>query len=149
MKKENSFWTSGRIILAREILKRIQVVIPFKSITHDSWGGPAGRYIFDGAKAEIGFISALRHPFCQTRNRLRLTPMVICVDACFRFKKPTERSLSGKGGGSASPESHKGYHAEKTCEQRNYGIRASQVYSQKYRIEGCNIFLAFQCCGER
>ena len=36
--------------------------------------GPANVWMLDGASGRIGFISAMSHPFCETCNRLRLTP---------------------------------------------------------------------------
>jgi len=45
-------------------------LMPVDKIHHD---GPATRFRFSGSKGEIGFISAISHPFCNSCNRLRLT----------------------------------------------------------------------------
>jgi cyclic pyranopterin phosphate synthase len=71
--RENSFWTSKRFMPAREIFHRIQILGTLKPVNRNPLDGPAERYTFDGAKGEIGFISALSHHFCETCNRLRLT----------------------------------------------------------------------------
>ena len=39
----------------------------------EQYDGPATRFRLDGSKGEIGFISAISHPFCNSCNRLRLT----------------------------------------------------------------------------
>jgi cyclic pyranopterin phosphate synthase len=36
--------------------------------------GPAKVWMLEGAQGRVGFISAMSHPFCETCNRLRLTP---------------------------------------------------------------------------
>ena len=54
----------------KQYVSRLGRLIP---VTHQSNDGPAERYRLEGAKGEIGFISALSRHFCKTCNRLRLT----------------------------------------------------------------------------
>jgi len=51
-------------------IERLGPLVPVKSSHHD---GPARRFKLEGAKGEIGFISAMSHHFCDSCNRLRLT----------------------------------------------------------------------------
>ncbi|MBN1931842.1 MAG: GTP 3',8-cyclase MoaA [Desulfobacterales bacterium] len=56
-----------------EIMKRISSLGKLIPVENNANDGPANRYRFEGAKGEIGFISAISHPFCHKCNRLRLT----------------------------------------------------------------------------
>ncbi len=60
-------------LLAPEIMRRIAALgtlIPVPRSEHD---GPARRFRIEGARGEIGFISAISRHFCDRCNRLRLT----------------------------------------------------------------------------
>lgn len=46
---------------------------PLKPVERSANDGPASRFKIEGAKGEVGFISAMTHHFCSTCNRLRLT----------------------------------------------------------------------------
>jgi len=59
-----------------EIIKNINSFSPLKPVIptrRDRADGPAALYTLNGAKGEIGFISAMSHEFCSSCNRLRLT----------------------------------------------------------------------------
>jgi len=71
--QENGFWTAERFIPAGEIFDRIQQAGCLTPVNRDPLDGPAERYTLEGAKGEIGLISALSHHFCERCNRLRLT----------------------------------------------------------------------------
>ncbi len=60
-------------ILTPEIKKRLSVLGKLVQVERDIIDGPAQRFRFEGAKGELGFISALSRHFCSTCNRLRLT----------------------------------------------------------------------------
>ncbi len=60
-------------LLVPEIMQRIAALgtlVPVPNSEHD---GPARRYRIEGARGEIGFISAISRHFCDQCNRLRLT----------------------------------------------------------------------------
>ncbi len=58
-----------------EVIKNINSFSPLKPVDkdHGRADGPASLYTLNGAKGEIGFISAMSHEFCSSCNRLRLT----------------------------------------------------------------------------
>ncbi|MCD6486098.1 MAG: GTP 3',8-cyclase MoaA [Syntrophobacterales bacterium] len=59
-----------------EVIKNINSFSPLEPVIptrRDKADGPASLYTLNGAKGEIGFISAISHEFCNSCNRLRLT----------------------------------------------------------------------------
>jgi len=60
-------------LLVPEIQTRIGVLGKLVPVERTEMDGPAHRYRFEGARGEIGFISAISHHFCRRCNRLRLT----------------------------------------------------------------------------
>ena len=70
---ENNNWTSERFITTGELRSRIESLGTLVPVEHDAMDGPAERYRIQGAKGEVGFISAVSSHFCDTCNRLRLT----------------------------------------------------------------------------
>ena len=69
---KNNIGVSGQL-LTPDIKRKIAglgKLIPVKSGVTD---GPAERFKIEGARGEVGFISALSHHFCKSCNRLRLT----------------------------------------------------------------------------
>ncbi len=60
-------------LLVPEIQTRIAVLGRLVPVERTEMDGPAHRYRFEGARGEIGFISAISHHFCRRCNRLRLT----------------------------------------------------------------------------
>ena len=72
----SSEWSPERYLSSREIKRRIESVsplIPLNGGVNDH-GGPARLFKFPGARGEIGFISPISDHFCNSCNRLRLTP---------------------------------------------------------------------------
>lgn len=60
-------------ILAPAILDRLKGLGKIVTVKNGIWDGPARRFKFEGAKGEIGLISAMSHHFCEKCNRLRFT----------------------------------------------------------------------------
>jgi GTP 3',8-cyclase len=60
-------------ILISDIINRLKSFGKLIHVKNDIWDGPAQRFKIEGAKGEIGFISAMSHHFCSQCNRLRLT----------------------------------------------------------------------------
>ena len=63
----------GKTMLTPEIRQRIESLGPLSPVTRGASDGPAERFRLEGARGEIGFISAISHHFCHQCNRLRLT----------------------------------------------------------------------------
>lgn len=89
------------VLLTPEIkgcVSRLGRLIP---VAQQSDDGPAERYRFEGAKGEIGFISALSRHFCDSCNRLRLTAsgqLRVCLlsDRQFDIKGPLRKGCSDR-----------------------------------------------------
>jgi GTP 3',8-cyclase len=60
-------------ILASDMLTRLKRLGKLTHVKNEIWDGPARRFKIEGAKGEIGLISAMSHHFCRQCNRLRLT----------------------------------------------------------------------------
>jgi GTP 3',8-cyclase len=60
-------------ILISDIINRLKSFGKLIHVKNDIWDGPAQRFKIEGAKGEIGLISAMSHHFCKQCNRLRLT----------------------------------------------------------------------------
>ena len=72
---ENDYWNPDKALQTpeiKEIISRIHDLDPIHSKADQN--GPARRFRIRGGVGEIGFISALSHHFCDTCNRIRLTP---------------------------------------------------------------------------
>jgi len=72
----SSEWSPERYLSSREIKRRIESLYPLIPLDGgvNDHGGPARLFKFPGAKGEIGFISPISDHFCNSCNRLRLTP---------------------------------------------------------------------------
>jgi cyclic pyranopterin phosphate synthase len=60
-------------LLVPEIMQRIAALGTLVPVPRSERDGPARRYRIEGARGEIGFISAISRHFCSQCNRLRLT----------------------------------------------------------------------------
>ena len=60
-------------LLVPEIQERLSDLGELVSVENGDLDGPAERFRIEGARGEIGFISALSRHFCSRCNRLRLT----------------------------------------------------------------------------
>lgn len=60
-------------LLVPEIMQRIAALGALVPVPRSEHDGPARRYRIEGARGEIGFISAISRHFCDRCNRLRLT----------------------------------------------------------------------------
>lgn len=63
----------GKLLLAPEIMGRLQSLGELVPVQNAGNEGPAERYRFKNAVGEIGFIRPMSHHFCSRCNRLRLT----------------------------------------------------------------------------
>ncbi|OCC16256.1 Molybdenum cofactor biosynthesis protein MoaA [Dissulfuribacter thermophilus] len=69
-------WQEGEVITTDTAKKRLEEQFgPLEEVfPNGKWHGPAKLFRIKGAKGLIGFISPMSHHFCDTCNRLRLTP---------------------------------------------------------------------------
>jgi GTP 3',8-cyclase len=58
---------------APDIMNRLESLGRLIHVKNQKWDGPARRFKIEGAKGELGLISAMSHHFCRQCNRLRLT----------------------------------------------------------------------------
>jgi len=62
------------VVPENELIQRITTELgPLETIQEEGSGGPARMYHLNGAMGQIGFISSLCKPFCNTCQRARLT----------------------------------------------------------------------------
>ena len=66
-------WESQYVLPSKEILKIIQQKYPLKALDSNYYGEVAERYEFVDGKGEIGFISSVSQPFCQSCTRARVS----------------------------------------------------------------------------
>ncbi len=69
---KNHIGVSGQL-LTPDIKKKIAGLGKLEPVKPGLSDGPAERFKIEGARGEVGFISALSHHFCKSCNRLRLT----------------------------------------------------------------------------
>lgn len=66
-------WERSKVVPSKEILERISAAFPLVPGNGRS-AQPAAAFRFaDGAPGELGFISSVTEPFCDTCNRIRIT----------------------------------------------------------------------------
>jgi GTP 3',8-cyclase len=86
-------------LLVPEIMQRLAPLGPLIPVPRSEHDGPARRYRLEGARGEIGFISAISRHFCDRCNRLRLTAsgqLRPCLLSDFQvdLKRPIRRGCS-------------------------------------------------------
>lgn len=72
---DNDYWSTDKGLHTPEIkdvITQVHQLNPVRS--NENQNGPARRFKIPGSAGEIGFISALSDHFCDTCNRVRLTP---------------------------------------------------------------------------
>src|SRR6185369_404526 len=66
-------WSINTVVPTREIINRIEAMgtklVPLQHVP----GQPAERYAFADGAGEVGFISSVTEPFCESCNRIRIT----------------------------------------------------------------------------
>jgi cyclic pyranopterin phosphate synthase len=92
-------WREDRFISSAEIQSTIATIGRLVPVTSHNGSGPAQMFRIEGAKGYLGFISSLSNHFCQSCNRLRLTPdgkLRTCLfsDAEIDLKTPLRNGCS-------------------------------------------------------
>ncbi len=67
-------WRPEDVVPSREIMARIGERWPLEPLEPSRYGEVASRYGYKDGQGEIGFISSVSQPFCQTCTRARLSP---------------------------------------------------------------------------
>lgn len=67
-------WNMQDVVTAKEIIERIDAVLPLEPIDSNYHGEVAERYRFKEGNGEIGVIASVTRPFCGACSRLRLSP---------------------------------------------------------------------------
>jgi len=70
---EGNGWRPERFLSTDQISQLLRSVGKLTPVKSNPYDGPAQRFRMEGARGEIGLISALSHHFCAVCNRLRLT----------------------------------------------------------------------------
>ena len=92
-------WREGNILTIPEIKTRLEEMGRLHPIPSDQWDGPARRFRLEGAIGEIGLIGPVSDHFCDSCNRLRLTPDGKIRTCLFSDEEIDVKSLLRKGGG--------------------------------------------------
>jgi cyclic pyranopterin phosphate synthase len=66
-------WEHKYVVPSKELIEKITSHFPLKRIESDYFGEVANRFQFEDGKGEIGFISSVSQPFCQSCTRVRLS----------------------------------------------------------------------------
>jgi cyclic pyranopterin phosphate synthase len=77
-------WELSRVVTAREIVDRIDAVFPLEPLEPNYHGEVASRYRYRDGDGEIGVISSVSNPFCDSCTRARITldgSLVTCLFA--------------------------------------------------------------------
>jgi GTP 3',8-cyclase len=96
-------WSAKAVLPSAEVLRRISAVFPLEPVAHGP--EPARVYRFaDGAPGGVGVISSVSEPFCESCNRVRITPdgqLRVCL---FALEETDLRSIVRGGGTDADIE---------------------------------------------
>jgi GTP 3',8-cyclase len=71
--EEDRLWTPEMVVPLREIVTRINAVLPLRALPPNSASETARRYGFADGKGEIGIIAPVTQAFCGACSRIRLT----------------------------------------------------------------------------
>ncbi len=67
-------WRMEDVFTARELIERIDAVMPLEPIDSAYFGEVAERWRYHDGSGEIGLIASVTQPFCGTCTRLRVSP---------------------------------------------------------------------------
>ena len=99
--EEGRLWTPEIVVPLREIVDRIQRVLPLVELTPRESSETARRYGFTDGRGEIGIIAPVSQPFCGACSRVRLTSDGKIRTCLF---SQTEHDLNGLARAGASDE---------------------------------------------
>jgi cyclic pyranopterin phosphate synthase len=66
-------WSDEQVVPAKEILDRIDATFPLRERHHEQHVEPAQRYAFADGIGDVGVISSVTEPFCESCDRVRVT----------------------------------------------------------------------------
>ena len=67
-------WSLTNVVPSKEIFQKINTQYPLQPVSAEYYGEVANRYHYVDGRGEIGFISSVTQPFCQSCTRARLSP---------------------------------------------------------------------------
>tara|TARA_B100001750_G_scaffold246262_1_gene268020 strand:- start:2353 stop:3402 length:1050 start_codon:yes stop_codon:yes gene_type:complete len=94
-------WKLDDVVSAKEIVEKINEIMPLKKIDSNYSGEVASRYQYLDGEGEIGIISSVTKPFCGECTRMRLSPegkIITCLfsNTGFDLKGPMRDGVSDK-----------------------------------------------------
>ncbi|MGE0267171.1 MAG: GTP 3',8-cyclase MoaA [Candidatus Omnitrophota bacterium] len=90
-------WERKYVVPSKEIVQRINQKFPIEPAESQYYGEVANRYRFKDGMGEIGFISSVTQPFCQSCTRIRLTTDGRLVTCLFAETGPNIKEILQKG----------------------------------------------------
>lgn len=67
-------WKLDQVVPAKEIVEKIDAVMPLEPVDSNYYGEVAARYRYKDGGGEIGLITSVTQPFCGSCTRLRMSP---------------------------------------------------------------------------
>ncbi|MBP9855043.1 MAG: GTP 3',8-cyclase MoaA [Candidatus Omnitrophica bacterium] len=95
-------WDRKYVVSSKEIFNRINEKYPLEPVNKQYYGEVSSRYRFSDGKGEIGFISSVTQPFCQSCTRIRLTTDGRLVTCLFAETGPSIKDVLRSGVGDAA-----------------------------------------------
>ena len=94
-------WKLDDVVSAKEIVEKINEIMPLEKINSNYSGEVASRYRYLDGEGEIGVISSVTKPFCGECTRMRLSPegkIITCLfsNTGFDLKGPMRDGVSDK-----------------------------------------------------
>jgi cyclic pyranopterin phosphate synthase len=92
-------WQPRDVVPSSEIIERIASRWPLEAVEPNRYGEVAARYAYKDGAGEIGFISSVSQPFCDTCTRASLSPEGRLYTCLFGTVGKDLRSLLRDGAG--------------------------------------------------
>lgn len=90
-------WDRKYVVPSKEIVRLISQKYPLETTEQQYFGEVASRYRFKDGMGEIGFISSVTQPFCQSCTRIRLTTDGRLVTCLFAETGPNIKEILRNG----------------------------------------------------
>jgi len=91
-------WSNDQVVPAHEILERIDAVFPLQSQAGHDHVEPAARYSFADGIGDVGVISSVTEPFCESCDRVRVTAEGQFRTCLFETREFDLRAILRSGG---------------------------------------------------
>ena len=93
-------WTRDQVVPSSEIIDAINAIYPLEAVKSGSGASaePAARYRYVDGRGEIGVISSVTEPFCESCDRVRITAEGQFRNCLFAVRETDLRAILRSGG---------------------------------------------------